>query len=68
MGTLIRFGIYMFLSVCFIVLCVMLGDYGAWYLVWLLGTLMMVLIAAASGSMLDAQEAGGQSSDDSAAE
>jgi hypothetical protein len=56
MGTVIHFGIYLFLTVCFILLCIVLGDYGPWYLVWLLGTVMMVLIAAASGALLDTQE------------
>ena len=68
MGTLIRFGIYLFLTVCFIVLCIILGDYGPWYLVWLLGTVMMVLIAAASGALLDTQEEAGRSSNNSAVE
>ena len=68
MSTLIRFGIYLFLTGCFIVLCIILGDYGPWYLVWLLGTVMMVLIAAASGASLDTQEEAGQSSDNSAVE
>jgi len=35
---------------------VILGDYGAWYFAWLVGTVMIVLVAAAGGALLDVQE------------
>ncbi|MBB5372684.1 MAG: hypothetical protein P4L52_07910 [Acidocella sp.] len=38
-------------------LAVIAGDYGPWYFAWLVGTTMIVLIAAAGAVMFDAQEA-----------
>lgn len=45
------------IAVLAIVLAVMLGDYGPWYFAWLIGTVMMVLVAAAGGALLDVQQA-----------
>jgi hypothetical protein len=39
-----------------IVLGVVIGDYGAWYFSWLIGTATIVLFAAAGGVLYDAQE------------
>jgi len=39
-----------------ILMAIILGDYGAWYFAWLLGTVMLVLVSAASGALLDTQE------------
>ena len=37
-------------------LAVVAGDYGPWYFAWLVGTTMIVLIAAAGAVMFDTQE------------
>jgi uncharacterized membrane protein len=56
MGSFIRYIIWFTLSIIAIVLGVLLGDYGAWYLSWILGTGMMLLIAALGGVLFEAQE------------
>jgi hypothetical protein len=39
-----------------IVMGVIVGDYGAWYFAWAIGTIMIVLVSAAGGVLLDTQE------------
>lgn len=56
MKTFAYFVLYMLLAVVVILLAVLLGADGAWYFAWLVGTAMIVLIAAAGAAMLDAQE------------
>jgi predicted outer membrane lipoprotein len=56
MGTLVRFVVYLFIATCVIILAVILGAYGSWYFAWLIGTVMIVLIAAAGAVLLDTQE------------
>lgn len=56
MASFIRYIIWFTLSVIAIVLGVLLGDYGAWYLSWVLGTATMVLVAAMGGVLFEAQE------------
>jgi hypothetical protein len=56
MKTLLQFLLFMVLAVAMIVLAILLGDLGAWYFAWLVGTAMIVLIAAAGGVLLDTQE------------
>lgn len=58
MKVFFRFMIFFTLACIFIVLGVVLGDYGPWYLSWLLGTGFMVLVAALSGVLYEAQEDG----------
>lgn len=55
MKTFLHFLLFMFLAVVVILLAVLLGDQGAWYFAWLVGTTMIVLISAASAALLDAQ-------------
>jgi hypothetical protein len=57
MATFARFVVYLFIAICVIVIAVILGAYGSWYFAWLVGTVMMVLIAAAGAALLDTQEA-----------
>ncbi len=56
MGTLIRFVVFFAIAMIVIVLAIILGDYGAWYFAWVLGTVMIVLVSAAGGALLDTQE------------
>lgn len=37
---------------------VVAGDYAPWYFAWLVGTVMIVLIAAAGAVLFETQEAG----------
>ncbi len=41
-------------------LAVITGDYGPWYFAWLVGTVMIVLIAVAGAVMFEKQEAESQ--------
>jgi len=56
MGTAVRFLMYLGIAGLVILMAIILGDYGAWYFAWLLGTVMLVLVSAASGALLDTQE------------
>ncbi|MBE1158967.1 hypothetical protein [Dyella acidiphila] len=56
MKTFLLFLLFMFIAALVIVMAVILGDTGAWYFAWLVGTAMIVLVAAAGGVMLDAQD------------
>jgi predicted outer membrane lipoprotein len=56
MKTLFQFLLYMVIAVLVIVLGVILGAEASWYFAWLVGTVMIVLISAAGGALMDAQE------------
>ena len=56
MKTFLYFLLFMFIAAVVILLAAMLGDLGAWYFAWLIGTAMIVLIAAAGAALLDTQE------------
>lgn len=58
MSLLLRIIILLVLAVIAILLTVIMGDYGPWYLAWLLGTGFMVLVAAMGGVLYEAQESG----------
>ncbi len=53
---LLRYIIAMGLAGLAILFAIILGDYGPWYLSWLLGTGFMVLVAASAGVLFEAQE------------
>ncbi|MBW4053081.1 MAG: hypothetical protein HIU85_16795 [Proteobacteria bacterium] len=56
MRTFLHFILFMVVAAVVIVLAAILGNVGAWYFAWLVGTTMIVLISAASAALLDAQE------------
>jgi len=56
MRTFLHFLLFMVIAAAVIVLAAILGDVGAWYFAWLIGTTMIVLISAAGAALLDAQE------------
>jgi predicted outer membrane lipoprotein len=56
MKTLLHFVMLLVAAVVAIVIGVIVGDYGAWYFSWVVGTIMIVLFAAAGGVLLDTQE------------
>ncbi|MGQ3671577.1 hypothetical protein ACT6QG_04165 [Xanthobacter sp. TB0136] len=51
-----RYIIAMVLAVIAILLGIILGDYGPWYLSWFLGTGFMVLVAVSAGVLFEAQD------------
>jgi hypothetical protein len=56
MRTFLQFLLFMVIAAAVIILAAILGDVGAWYFAWLVGTTMIVLISAAGAALLDAQE------------
>lgn len=62
-----RFVIYSIIALVTLFLTIVLGDYAPWYFAWVIGTTLLVLIAAASGAMFDNQfgEAKGHHSEQS---
>lgn len=56
MSTFSHVVILFILAVIVILLAVILGDYGPWYLAWLLGTGFMILVAAMGGVLFEDQE------------
>ncbi|MDA8390546.1 MAG: hypothetical protein M0Z76_07455 [Gammaproteobacteria bacterium] len=57
MKTLAYFLLFLVLAFCVILLAVVLGDRGAWYFAWLIGTPLIVLVSAAGAAWLDTHEA-----------
>jgi predicted outer membrane lipoprotein len=57
MRTFWNFVILVVLAGLAILLGIALGERGAWYFAWLLGTVVAVMVAAGAGVMLDAQDA-----------
>lgn len=47
--------LYIIIALLLIFLGIVLGDYGPWYFSWLVGTVMIVLISAAGGALMDTQ-------------
>jgi predicted outer membrane lipoprotein len=56
MKSFFYFLLWLVLAGLAILLAIVLGDRGAWYFAWLLGTVVIVLVAAAGGVLLDAQD------------
>jgi fatty acid desaturase len=54
--TFLLFVLFMLIAVAVILLAIILGDSGAWYFAWLVGTAMIVLVTACGGALLDTQE------------
>ena len=56
MRTFLYFLLFMVIAAVVIILAAILGDVGAWYFAWLVGTTMIVLVSAAGAALIDAQE------------
>lgn len=56
MKTFLQFSLFMVIAMLMILMAIVLGETGAWYFAWLVGTGMIVLITAAGGAMLDTQD------------
>lgn len=50
------FLLFFFVALLALFLTIVLGDRAAWYLAWVMGTAMIVLIAASGATLLDIQE------------
>lgn len=50
-----RYLVYSILALVLIFVTVIIGDYGPWYFAWIVGTVMIVLVSAAGGALLDTQ-------------
>lgn len=53
---ILRLLLYFVIALIVLFLVILLGEKGAWYFAWVLGTVMIVLISAAGGALLDTQE------------
>jgi hypothetical protein len=53
---LLHYIIALLIAALAILIAIILGDYGPWYLSWFLGTGFMVLVASAAGVLFEAQE------------
>lgn len=53
---LLNYIIALGLSAVAILLGIILGDYGPWYLSWFLGTGFMILVAVSAGVLFEAQD------------
>ncbi len=56
MKMFLLFALLLVLALLMILLGIILGEAGAWYFAWLLGTGVIVLVAAMGGVLLDAQD------------
>ena len=56
MKMFLLFVLFMVLAMLMILLGIILGEAGAWYFAWLLGTGVIVLVAASGGILQDAQD------------
>ncbi|HYW93799.1 MAG TPA: hypothetical protein VFA95_15285 [Gammaproteobacteria bacterium] len=62
MKTAVQFGFWFVLALVALLLAILLGERASWYFAWVIGTLMIVLIAVAGTVMLDAQDGHGHTS------
>ncbi|NHN81546.1 hypothetical protein GOB88_08795 [Acetobacter lovaniensis] len=53
--TLLRFAGLGLALVVALLFAVFVGDQGPWYFAWVVGTVMIILVAAAGGVLFDAQ-------------
>lgn len=52
----LRYLIALGIAAIAILVAIVLGDYGPWYLSWFLGTGFMVLVAVSAGVLFEAQD------------
>jgi cyd operon protein YbgT len=54
--SLFKFLVYFVIAMIILLLCIVLGDYAPWYFAWLLGTVMIILIAVSGAVLYEGQE------------
>ena len=57
MKSFLYFILFLIIAALVIVLGIILGNLGGWYLAWLFGTVVVVLVSAAGGALMDTQDA-----------
>ena len=55
MKNVLLFAFWLVVGLIALFLAIVLGDSGAWYLAWVLGTVMMILIAVTGTVILEAE-------------
>lgn len=55
MGVL-KFAVYLAVALVILLLSIVLGDKAPWYFAWLLGTVMIILIAVSGAVLMEGQE------------
>ncbi|HQT89507.1 MAG TPA: hypothetical protein PK677_13280 [Acidiphilium sp.] len=65
MKNFIKLGGLAVVVIAALLLAVIAGDYGPWYFAWLVGTTMIVLIAASGAVLFETQEAARAANTDS---
>jgi hypothetical protein len=53
---ILRYILAMFITILAVVIAVMIGENGHWYMAWVLGTGFMILVAATGGVLLEQQD------------
>ena len=53
---LLKFLVYFLIASVILFLSIILGDQAPWYFAWVLGTVMIILIAVSSAVLLEGQE------------
>lgn len=59
MKNILLFVFWLVVGLIALFLAIVLGEAGAWYLAWVLGTVMMMLIAATGTVILEAENRNG---------
>jgi cyd operon protein YbgT len=52
---LMKFIAYFVIASIILLLCIILGDYAPWYFAWVLGTVMIILIAVSGAVLYEGQ-------------
>ncbi len=52
----LKFLVYFVIALLILLLSIILGDQAPWYFAWILGTVMIILIAVSSAVLLEGQE------------
>ena len=53
---LLKFLVYFVIAFAILLLSILLGDQAPWYFAWVLGTVMIILIAVSSAVLFESQE------------
>jgi cyd operon protein YbgT len=53
---LLKFFVYFVIASVIIFVCIILGDLAPWYFAWILGTVMIILIAVSSAVLFESQD------------
>jgi cyd operon protein YbgT len=54
--SLFKFIVYFVIAMVILLLCIVLGNEAPWYFAWILGTVMIILIAVSAAVLFEGQE------------